>query len=378
MNEQSRIWLSPPDVGERERELLLEAFDSNWIAPLGPMVERFEKELAVFAEMPHAVALSSGTAGLHLLLQEVGVKAGDTVFVSSFTFVATANAVRYCGAEPIWIDSEESSWNMDPECLERALADGAESGRLPKAIVVADLYGQSADYDQILPLADRYGIPVIEDAAEALGARYKGKTCGSFGWAGVFSFNGNKIITTSGGGMVVVHEEALAERLRYLATQARQLAPHYEHTEVGYNYRLSNLLAAVGIGQLEGLPAKIKRRREWRERYADLFAEVKGIRLMPIPEWSEPNYWLTCIEVDATKAPVSTEDLRLALEAKNIEARPLWKPMHLQPVYQGYAGYLNGVSERLFRNGLCLPSGSGMTEEEWERVRMCLDAVLRK
>lgn len=367
-----RVWLSSPDVGPRERELLLEAFDSNWIAPLGPMVDRFEEELAAFADMPHAVALSSGTAGLHLLLQEAGVGPGDSVFVSSFTFAATANAARYCGAEPVWIDSEERSWNMDPDCLERALQEADQRGELPKVILVADLYGQSADYDRLAPIAASYGIPIIEDAAEALGAKYKGKPCGSFGWAGVFSFNGNKIITTSGGGMAVTKNRNLAERLRYLATQARQPAPHYEHTEVGYNYRMSNLLAAVGIGQLEGLPPKIERRREWRRRYSTLFSEVDGIDMMPIPEWSEPNFWLSCIEVDPKTAPVSREDLRLALAAENIEARPLWKPMHLQPVYAEYPRTLNGVSERLFRNGLCLPSGSNMTEEQWDRVEGCL------
>jgi dTDP-4-amino-4,6-dideoxygalactose transaminase len=376
--QKKRIYLSPPDVSSRERELLLEAFDSNWIAPLGPMVDRFECEIAAYAKMPYAVALSSGTAGLHLLLQEVGVSAGDSVFVSTFTFAATANAVRYCGAEPIWIDSEESSWNMDPECLERALADAAEDGQLPKAVVVVDLYGQSADYDRIIPIADRYCIPIIEDSAEALGASYKGRPCGSFGRAGVFSFNGNKIITTSGGGMIVTPDQALAERLRYLATQARQPAPHYEHTEVGYNYRLSNLLAAVGIGQLESLPEKIARRRNLRKRYADLFARYDGICMMPIPEWSAPNYWLSCIEVDPKQSPVSAEDLRLALEADNIEARPLWKPMHQQPVFKDYRAYLNGVSDRLFKNGLCLPSGSNMSEADWDRIAKSLEGALTR
>lgn len=369
-----RLYLSPPDVSARERELLLEAFDSNWIAPLGPMVDRFEREMAAYCGMPQAVALSSGTAGLHLVLTECGVGPGDTVFVSTFTFAATANAVRYCGAEPVWIDSERASWNMDPDLLEEALRQAAEKGRLPKAVLVVDLYGQCADYDRLLPLAQAYGIPLIEDAAEALGAEYKGQPAGSFGRAGVFSFNGNKIITTSGGGMVVTRETALATRLHYLSTQARDPFPHYEHSEVGYNYRLSNLLAALGVGQLEGLPGKIGRRRAIQQAYKEALREISGVAFMPVPEWSQPNYWLTCITLDPKSARVDREQVRLALEAENIESRPLWKPMHRQPVFAGCAAYLNGTSDDLFARGLCLPSGSGMTDAEQARVI----AVLRR
>ena len=364
----SRIYLSPPHVSHVERDLLLAAFDSNWIAPLGPMVDAFEREFATRVAMPHAAALASGSAGLHLCLQECGVGPGDHVLVSSFTFAATANAVKYCGAIPVLIDSEERSWNLDPELLADALRSLDRAGTRPKAIVTVDLYGQCADYDPILALAAEWNVPVIEDAAEALGAKYRGRPAGSFGRAAVFSFNGNKIITTSGGGMVVSADTGLINRLRYLSTQARQPAPHYEHTEVGYNYRLSNLLAAVGRGQLQGLDDKIAARRRNREFYGRTLGDLPGLTFLPVPDWSEPNYWLTCIVVDPRLAGTDRERIRLALEADQIESRPLWKPMHLQPVYRDCPRYDRGVSEALFRDGLCLPSGSALTETELSRV----------
>ena len=363
-----RIYLSPPHVGATERQLLLEAFDSNWIAPLGPMVDAFEREFAAKVGSPHAAALSSGTAGLHLCLKELGVGVGDVVLVSSFTFAATANAVAYCGAIPVFVDSDMGSWNLDPERLREALVDLVGKGRRPKALICVDLYGQCANYDPILAVAAEFEVPVIEDAASAVGARYRGRPAGSFGAAAVFSFNGNKIITTSGGGMVVSEDEELIQRIRYLATQARQPAAHYEYTEIGYNYRLSNLLAAVGRGQLMGLEDKIAARRRNREYYGRAFADLPGVSFMPVPEWSQPNYWLTCILVDPKVAGTDREKIRLALEAENIESRPLWKPMHLQPVFKDCLAYTNGVSEALFRDGLCLPSGSALTEEELGRV----------
>lgn len=363
-----RIYLSPPHVGTVERQLLLEAFDSNWIAPLGPMVDAFEREFAAKVGSPHAAALSSGTAGLHLCLKEQGVGVGDVVLVSSFTFAATANAVAYCGAIPVFIDSDDTSWNLDPNRLREALVDLSRQGKRVKALVCVDLYGQCANYDPILAVAAEFGVPVIEDAAEALGAFYRGRPAGSFGMAAVFSFNGNKIITTSGGGMVVSEDAKLIQRIRYLATQARQPAAHYEHTEIGYNYRLSNLLAAVGRGQLMGLEEKIAVRRRNREWYVRELGALPGVSFMPIPDWSEPNHWLTCVVIDSKAAGVDRERVRLALEAVNIESRPLWKPMHLQPVFAGCARYGGEVSERFFRDGLCLPSGSSLTAEEHGRV----------
>jgi dTDP-4-amino-4,6-dideoxygalactose transaminase len=363
-----RIYLSPPHVSQVERELLLEAFDSNWIAPLGPMVDAFEREMAEKVAMPYAAALSSGTACLHLCLRELLIGPEDYVLVSAFTFAASANAVVYCRATPVLVDSEPRSWNLDAKLLGHAIKVMDRQGRRPKALIAVDLYGQCADYNAILKVTDEWGIPVIEDAAEALGARYRGQLAGSFGKAAVFSFNGNKIITTSGGGMVVSRDEKLIERMRYLATQARQPAAHYEHTEVGYNYRMSNLLAAVGRGQLRGLDSKIEVRKRNRRFYEQALGDLPGVAFMPVPDWSEPNYWLTCITVSPVEAKTDREAIRLALEAENIEARPLWKPMHLQPVLKECPAFVNGVSELLFQNGLCLPSGSSMTESDLERV----------
>jgi pyridoxal phosphate-dependent aminotransferase EpsN len=363
----SRLFLSPPDVGPRERELLLDAFDSNWIAPLGPHVDAFEREFAAFVGVGDAAALSSGTAALHLALLLLGVGAGDDVLVPSLTFAATANAVAYVGARPVFLDSEWATWNIDPALVDEELEVRARAGRpQPAAVIVVDLYGQCASWDQILEVCGRHGVPVIEDAAEALGATYRGRAAGSFGALNVFSFNGNKIITTSGGGMLAGNDAALVERARHLSTQARDPAPHYEHTEIGFNYRMSNLLAALGRAQLEGLPAKVARRRKVNAGYRAAFADDAGIDFLPNAPDGEPTNWLTVITLD-DPTPV-----REHLEALDIEARPAWKPMHLQPVFADCEMRGGPVAEEIFRRGLCLPSGSSRTDDDVARV---VDAV---
>jgi len=363
-----RVYLSPPHMGDAERDLLLEAFDSNWIAPLGPHVNAFEQEFAEKVGAAHAVALSSGTAALHLSLRLLGIQPGDEVLTSTLTFVATANAIRYVGAEPIFIDSDRETWNMDPNLLSKELLACAQRGRLPKAVVVVDVNGQCADYEPIQELCDRYEIPIIEDAAEALGACYRGTPAGRFGALGCFSFNGNKIITTSGGGMLVTEREDWAHQARYLATQARDPAPHYEHSEIGHNYRLSNLLAAIGRGQLSVLDERVARRRAAFELYKRELGGMPGIEFMPEPPECFSTRWLTAIIVNAGLYGVTREEIRLALEEENIESRPVWKPMHLQPVFQRCRAVLSGVSEVFFRDGLCLPSGSSMTMEDQLRT----------
>jgi pyridoxal phosphate-dependent aminotransferase EpsN len=368
MQAMTRIYLSPPHMGTRERELLLEAFDSNWIAPLGPHVDAFERELAAEVEIAHACALSSGTAALHLALEMLGVGSGDEVIVSSFTFAATANAIRYVNATPVFVDSDEQTWNMDPDLLEEELRDCAKRGRLPKAVIVVDLYGQCADYDRIVPICEQYGVPIIEDAAEALGARYKGRTAGSFGVMSTLSFNGNKIITTSGGGALLSRDPKFVERARFLATQARDAAPHYQHSSIGYNYRLSNLLAAVGRGQLALLHDRVTKRRANFARYNTMLGELPGIEFMPEPEGFESTRWLTCMTVDPHAFGATREEIRLTLEASDIESRPTWKPMHLQPVFAGCRVRGGAVSENIFEHGLCLPSGSSLTTEQQDRV----------
>src|SRR5438067_11177125 len=363
-----RTYLSPPDVGPDERELLLDAFDSNWIAPLGPHVDAFEREFAEAVGVPYAVALSSGTAALHLALEILGVGRDDAVITSTMTFAATANAIVYVGAKPVFVDVSPDTWTMNPNLLEEELATRARVGRQAAAVITVDLYGQCADYDRVLGICGNYGVPVIEDAAEALGASYRGRSAGSFGECGAFSFNGNKIITTSGGGMLVSHRKELADRARHLATQARDPAPHYQHSDVGYNYRLSNLLAAVGRGQLRSLPEKLQRRRAVNNAYRRRLASYPGIAFMPEAPYGRSNCWLTCITVDAPAFGASREDIRLALEASNIESRPLWKPMHLQPVFSRCAMRGGAVSSALFDNGLCLPSGSSLAVAEQDRV----------
>jgi len=363
----SRIYLSPPDVGEEERKLLLDAFDSNWIAPLGPHVDAFEDELAAYVGAKHAVALSSGTAALHLALLVNGVEPGDSVVTSTLTFAATANAIRYCGANPVFIDSEASSWNMCPDLLEEELAERARRGDLPKAVLVVDIYGQLADYERIAGTCARYDVTLLEDAAEALGATRGGRSAGQFGRAAAFSFNGNKIITTSGGGMFVTDHEEDAKRVHHLATQAREPVPYYQHEVVGYNYRLSNLLAAVGRAQLGRLDEKVRRRREIFARYQSAL-EPTGITFMPEPSVCRSNRWLTCLVVDPKVVGCDRERIRLRLAAEDVEARPVWKPMHLQPAFEGAPSRGGGVSERLFETGLCLPSGSSLIAEQQDHV----------
>lgn len=364
----ARLFLSPPDVGEAERELLLDAFDSNWIAPLGPHVDAFEKEMAAACGVEHAVALSSGTAALHLALIAAGVGPGDEVIVPTLTFAATANAVTYVGAEPVFVDCDQATWTLDPGLLAEGLDNGRAKGPLPAAVITVDLYGQCCDYDKIAAACEPLGIPIIEDAAEALGATYQHKPAGAFGMAGVLSFNGNKIITTSGGGMLTTDDESTASRVRYLATQARQPALHYEHTDIGFNYRMSNLLAAVGRGQLRSLAGKVARRREINARYRDLLGGLPGLSFMPLAPYGEPTCWLTVVTVDANAFGASRDDVIAVLEAEDIEARPAWKPMHLQPVFKGARTLGGATAERIFADGLCLPSGSSMSDTDVERV----------
>jgi dTDP-4-amino-4,6-dideoxygalactose transaminase len=368
-----RLYLSPPDVGGTERQLLLDAFDSNWIAPLGPHVDAFEREFAQYLGAPAAAALSSGTAALHLALLLTGVAPGDEVVVPTLTFVATANAVLYSGAEPVFVDSDDATWNLDPELVDDLLAERARRGLLPAALVGVDLYGQCTDWDPILASCAHYGVRVIDDAAEALGATYRGQPAGRFGEIGVFSFNGNKIITTGGGGMLVADDDEIVDRARRLSTQGRDDAPHYEHSVVGFNYRMSNLLAAVGRGQLQSLPEKVARRRAANARYRDAFANVAGVAFMPDAANGEPTNWLTVITVDEGAFGASPAAIREHLESLNIEARPAWKPMHRQPLFAGYEVRGGRVADEIFRRGLCLPSGSGMTDADVDRV---VDAVL--
>ena len=370
MNQQTdqRIYLSPPCMLGKERELLLDAFDSNWIAPLGPHVNAFETEFAQRVGKKHAVALSSGTAALHLALILLGVDRGDSVLSASFTFAATANAITYVGANPIFIDSEDASWNLAPDLLAQALEDGQNSGKLPKVVLAVDVVGQAADYRRIQEICLEYDVPLVEDAAEALGATYDGRPAGSFGEIGCFSFNGNKIITTSGGGMLVTDREEWAEQARFLATQARDPAPHYQHSQIGYNYRMSNLLAAVGRGQLHHLDDHVDRRRAIFDRYRQQLGGLPGIEFMPEPERCRSTRWLTAMTIDPNAFGASREDVRLALEQENIESRPAWKPMHQQPVFADCQMYGGSVCERIFETGLSLPSGTALSEEQQLRV----------
>ncbi|HAH74082.1 MAG TPA: pyridoxal phosphate-dependent aminotransferase [Butyricimonas virosa] len=376
-----RIWLSLAHMGGREQEFIQEAFDTNWVVPLGPNVNAFEKALRDFLiengklkvenEGKQVVALSAGTAALHLGLILLGVGEGDEVICQSFTFSASANPIAYLGATPVFVDSEVDTWNMDPVLLEEAIKDRVEKiGRLPKAIIPVHLYGMPGKLDEILEVANRYKIPVLEDSAEALGSEYKGRKCGTFGEYAALSFNGNKIITTSGGGALVCPNEERAKRALFYATQARERAPHYQHEKIGYNYRMSNICAGIGRGQMFVLDEHIVRRRVIHDLYVKLLAGVKGVKVMCQPEGGDfnSNYWLTCITVDPEEAGFTREDVRLALDENNIESRPLWKPMHLQPVFKDAPFYGNGTSERLFEIGLCLPSGPTLTDEDIERV----------
>jgi len=367
---KNKIYLSSPHMGGGEQKFVKEAFDTNWISPLGPNVNGFELDLVNYTGTKAAAALSAGTAALHLAMILLGVKPGDEVIASSFTFSATVNPITYLGALPILVDSEADTWNMSPELLEEAIKDRVSKGKKPKAIIVVHLYGMPAKMDAIMEIAKRYEIPLIEDAAEALGSKYKNKALGTFGVMGVLSFNGNKIITTSGGGALISGDEKLIEKSRFLATQARDNAPHYQHSEIGYNYRMSNIVAGIGRGQMEVLDKHIALRRENSKFYKENLAGFEGITFLEEPDKDFfSNHWLTCILVDPVKTGgVTRENIRLALEADNIESRPLWKPMHLQPVFKNCPFYGNGISEKLFEKGLCLPSGSNLTTEDKARI----------
>lgn len=364
-----KIWLSSPHMGGKEQVYVKEAFDTNWIAPLGPHVDGFENDLCNFIGVQAAAALSSGTAAIHLALILLGVKAGDEVICQSFTFSASANPIVYQGAIPVFVDSECDTWNMCPNHLRIAIKDRIAKGKMPKAIIPVHLYGMPANMKEIISIAVEFGIPIIEDAAEAIGSSINNKPCGSFGVLGVLSFNGNKIITTSGGGALISDNENHINQARFLATQARDAAPHYQHSHIGYNYRMSNVCAAIGRGQMEVLVDRISQRRSNYDYYVKHLGAIDGITFLAEPAGYFSNRWLTTFLVDASKTNgITREDIRLALEKENIESRPLWKPMHLQPVFAGTTFYGDGTSERLFKNGLCLPSGSNLDKLDVDRV----------
>ena len=374
MNE--KIWLSPPHMGGNEQKYVQEAFDTNWIAPVGPHVQKFEEMLAEYIGVKRAAALSSGTAAIHLALIMLGVKPGDEVICSTFTFSASANPICYLGANPVFVDSEPETWNMDPELLKTAIESRIKAGSRPKAIILVHLYGMPAQLDEILAIARDFEIPVIEDAAEALGSLYRGQKLGSFGDIGIFSFNGNKIITTSGGGALVSDHVELVEQARFLATQARDPALHYQHSQIGYNYRLSNVCAAIGCGQLEVLDDRVAKRREIYRYYLDQLHELNGVVFLPEPTGCYSNRWLTCMTVNTY--PEANLEICKALGVLNIEARPLWKPLHLQPVFHKELHFENGVSEQLFKEGVCLPSGTGMTGDQLTTVAQVVKKTLQR
>ncbi|MBW4534483.1 MAG: DegT/DnrJ/EryC1/StrS family aminotransferase [Pleurocapsa minor HA4230-MV1] len=362
------ILLSTPHIGEQELKFVQEAFDTNWIAPVGPHIDAFEQEFSQVVGAKYSAALSSGTAALHLALKLAGVSAGDEVFCSTFTFIASVSPITYLGAKPVFIDSDRTSWNMDPDLLATTLAQKDRIGKLPKAVVLVHLYGQSADIEPILQECDRYGIPLIEDAAEALGATYKNTSPGTWGRAGIFSFNGNKIITTSGGGMLVSGDRELISQAKFLATQARDPQPHYEHTEIGFNYRLSNVSAGIGRGQLMVLKERVAARRRNFAFYQETLGDLPGIEFMPEADFGTSTRWLSCLTFDPDVGGIDREQVRLKLLEQQIESRPVWKPMHLQPVFSNCECANNGIAEDLFHKGLCLPSGSNLTDEDLQQV----------
>ncbi|GET41770.1 DegT/DnrJ/EryC1/StrS aminotransferase [Microseira wollei NIES-4236] len=365
-------------MGDRELAFVKEAFDTNWIAPVGPHVDAFEQEFCKVVGASHAAAVTSGTAALHLALRLIGVEAGDEVFCSTLTFIATASPITYLGAKPVFIDSDRTTWNINPDLLREALDKRAKLGKLPKAVVIVHLYGQSADIDPILAACNAYEIPLIEDAAESLGATYKNRSPGTFGKIGIYSFNGNKIITTSGGGMLVSEDESLIQKARFLATQARDRAPHYQHSEIGYNYRLSNVLAGIGRGQLQVLEERVQARRRNFEVYQQALGNLPGIEFMPEADFGRATRWLTCLTIDPDAFGADREQVRLALSQQQIEARPVWKPLHLQPVFAECECVGGAIAEDLFERGLCLPSGSNLTIEDLERVIGAITAIYRK
>ncbi len=373
-----RILLATPHMSGLEQDYVAEAFDTNWIAPLGPHVDAFEKEFAEKVGAGHAAALSSGTAGLHLALVMLGIGPGDEVLTSDLTFAASANSIVYEKAGPVFIDSDEETWNMSPRLLEEELESCAARGKIPKAVVVVHLYGQSADMEKIGKLCQYYDISLIEDAAESLGATCKGRHTGTWGRTGVYSFNGNKIITTSGGGMLVSDDKTLVERARFLSTQARDPAPHYEHSVIGYNYRISNVLAGIGRAQLQVLDERVEQKRAIFDFYKNAFSEEPGIKLMPEASYGRANRWLTCILVDPSEFGAGREEVRLHLDENNIESRPVWKPMHMQPVFKDCRCRGGEVSEKLFEQGLCLPSGTNLPREDLERTAAAVISTPRR
>ena len=368
MSNLPRIYLSAPHMSGQEMEFVRNAFESNWIAPLGPHVNAFEQEFAQYLDISFAAALSSGTAALHLAMRLLGVESGDRVLCPTFTFCSSANAIVYQGANPVFIDSEVSSWNIDPDLLQEELDHSAKLGKLPKAVIAVDLYGQCADYQRIERVCNQYDVPLIEDAAEALGATYGNRRAGTFGKMGIFSFNGNKIITTSGGGMLVSNDSSYVKQARFLATQARDPAPHYQHSTIGYNYRLSNVLAAIGRAQLKVLDDRVEARRRNFEVYQSALGNLPGIAFMPESSLGRCTRWLTCITIDANVFGCSSDSVRKELESRNIEARPVWKPLHLQPVFSGCEKRGGSVAQHIFDKGLCLPSSSNLTSKDLDRV----------
>lgn len=374
-----RIYLSPPHMGDLEMKYVQEAFDTNWIAPLGPNVDSFEKEVCEFIKMDHALALSSGTAGIHLALRYLGVGQGDYFFCSDLTFIGSCNPILYQQSTPVFIDSEPASWNMSPTALEKAFEWARKENKMPKAVIVVDLYGQSADYDKIIPICENYGIPIIEDSAEALGAKYHGKQCGNFGYIGVYSFNGNKIITTSGGGMAVSNDPDAIRKMKFWSTQAKENVRHYEHIEYGYNYRMSNISAGIGRGQLQLLNDRIRIKNEIRRQYEERLSDLP-LLFMPIPGKSEPNHWLTVVTVE--EPSIERDEIINALEVENIESRPVWKPMHKQPLFKESLFFSHdagaGVGGQIFEKGICLPSGSALTDDEFDRITETIRTSIRQ
>lgn len=378
---KEKIHLSLPHMSGNEQKYIKDAFDTNWIAPLGPNVDEFEKEIASFVDVNNAAAVSSGTAAIHLALQLLDVGPGDKVFCSTLTFVASANPILYQGAEPVFIDSEPDTWNMSPQALERALKEASIKGNLPKAVIVVHLYGQIAKMDEIISLCNKYDVPVIEDAAESLGSMYKGKASGTIGKFGIYSFNGNKIITTSGGGMLVSNDVYAIDQARFLASQAKDQAPYYQHSNIGFNYRMSNILAGIGRAQLEVLEDRVRARRAIFNRYFQNLSELPGINFMKELENTQSNRWLTTILVEENDTGVSSQSLIEFLSKENIEARHVWKPLHMQPLFEGFSYYSHkkneNIAEELFNKGVCLPSGSSMTKEQQVRVIECILIFLK-
>ncbi len=365
---KKQILLSTPHMGEQELKFVTEAFETNWIAPVGPHVDAFEEEFCQLTGAGYAAAVSSGTAAIHLALRLLNIGRGDEIFCSTLTFIASANPIVYQGAKPVFIDSDRTSWNMNPDLLQVAMEKRAKIGKLPKAVLLVHLYGQCADIDPIVEICQKYNVPLIEDAAEALGASYKGRCPGTFGTIGIYSFNGNKIITTSGGGMLVSDDERLVKKARFLATQARDTAPHYQHSQIGYNYRLSNVLAGIGRGQLQVLKERVEARRRNFEIYQKALGDIPGIEFMPEAEFGRATRWLTCLTINPQAFGTDREEVRLGLAEKKIESRPVWKPLHMQPVFAECESIGGEVAEDLFTRGLCLPSGSNLTDEDLERV----------